>query len=95
MLDRGVVVELDRGIEGFVPVNKLTTDNIKVPSEAFKIGDEIPAVITEIDQSGRKLFLSTVDYFKGREDAEVQEYLAAHQPSANTLGEAGLEEAMK
>ncbi|MGL1901864.1 MAG: 30S ribosomal protein S1, partial [Fibrobacterales bacterium] len=37
MLDRGVVVELENGVEGFIPTNKLTKDNIKVPSEAFKL----------------------------------------------------------
>ena len=95
MLDRGVVIELENGIEGFVPVNRLTTEHIKVPSEAFKIDDEIPAVVTEIDHNNRKLYLSTTDYFKSRESAEMQEYLAQHQPATNTLGEAGLEDAMK
>jgi small subunit ribosomal protein S1 len=92
MLDRGVVLELEDGMEGFIPVSKLTMDYIKVPGDAFKLGEEIPAVVTEIDHNNRKLYLSTVDYFKGREDAEVQAYLDAHQvqDSGNTLGDAGL-----
>ncbi len=81
-------------MEGFVPVNKLTTEHIKVPSEAFKIGDEIPAVVTEIDHNNRKLYLSTTDFFKSREDAEMQAYLSAHKPATNTLGEAGLDDAI-
>ena len=40
MLDRGVVVEMADGIEGFVPVSKLTAEYIKVPAD-FKVGDEI------------------------------------------------------
>jgi small subunit ribosomal protein S1 len=93
MLDRGVVVELADGLEGFVPVGKLTMDYIKVPSDAFKINDEIPAVVTEIDHNNRKLYLSTVDYFKGREDKEVQAYLDQHKvtDSGNTLADSGLE----
>ncbi len=94
MLDRGVVIELESSMEGFVPVNKLTTEHIKVPSEAFKIGDEIPAVVTEIDHNNRKLYLSTTDFFKSREDAEMQAYLSAHKPATNTLGEAGLDDAI-
>jgi small subunit ribosomal protein S1 len=92
MLDRGVVVELENGIEGFVPVGKLTTEYIKVPSDAFKVGDVVPAVVTEIDQNNRKLYLSVVDFFKSKESAELQTYLAAHKPSesGNTLGDAGL-----
>jgi small subunit ribosomal protein S1 len=95
LLDRGVVVELDNGMEGFIPTNKLTTDNIKAPSEAFQIGDEVPALVTEIDIANRKLYLSVVDYLKSKESAEVQAFLDAHQPRvSNTLGEAGLESAV-
>lgn len=94
LLDRGVVVELENGLEGFISTNKLTTDKIKVPSEAFEVNDEVPALVTEIDHANRKLFLSTVDYLEGKGDAEVQAYLNAHQPTGNTLGDAGLEEAL-
>jgi len=92
MLDRGVVVELEDGIEGFIPVGKLTTEYIKVPSDAFKVGDVVPAIVTEIDQNNRKLYLSVVDFFKNKESAELQGYLAAHKAtdSGNTLGDAGL-----
>jgi hypothetical protein len=31
-----VIVELEGGVEGFIPTSKLTTDNIRNPSEAFK-----------------------------------------------------------
>jgi polyribonucleotide nucleotidyltransferase len=37
MLDRGVVVELADGLEGFVPVSKLTAEYIKVPADAFRL----------------------------------------------------------
>jgi len=94
LLDRGAVVELEDGIEGFIPVGKLTTEYIKVPSDAFKVGDVVPSVVTEIDQNNRKLYLSVVDFFKNKESAELQTYLAAHKvgagESGNTLGDAGL-----
>ncbi|WP_297697572.1 30S ribosomal protein S1 [uncultured Fibrobacter sp.] len=90
MLDRGVVVELADGIEGFIPVSKLTTEYIKVPADAFKVGDEVPATVTEIDQNNRKIFLSVVDYFKSRESAELKAWMDAHKPgeSGTTIGEA-------
>lgn len=94
LLDRGVVVELENGLEGFISTNKLTTDRIKVPSEAFEVGDALPALVSEIDHTNRKLFLSVVDYLDGKGDAEVQAYLSAHQPTGATLGEAGLEDAL-
>ena len=90
MLDRGVVVELNDGIEGFIPVSKLTAEYIKVPADAFKVGDEVPAVVTEIDQNNRKIYLSVVDYFKNRESAELKAWMDSHKPgeSGTTIGEA-------
>ena len=90
MLDRGVVVELADGIEGFIPVSKLTAEYIKVPADAFKVGDEVPATVTEIDQNNRKIFLSVVDYFKNRESAELKAWMDSHKPgeSGTTIGEA-------
>ena len=90
MLDRGVVVELNDGIEGFIPVSKLTAEYIKVPADAFKVGDEVPAVVTEIDQNNRKIYLSVVDYFKNRESAELKAWMDSHKPGENgtTIGEA-------
>ncbi len=79
LLDRGVVVELDDGLEGFVPVSKLATEYIKVPADAFKVGDEIPAVVTEINVDDRKLYLSVADYFKGN-DADLSAWQEAHKP---------------
>ena len=87
LLDRGAVVELPNGVEGFIPMSKLTTDNIRHPSEAFKADDVVPAVVTEIDVNARKMTLSVVDYFKNKEDAEWRTYLEAHKPQATTLGD--------
>lgn len=90
LLDRGVVAELPNGIEGFIPVSKLTAEYIKVPADAFKVGDEVPAVVTEIDQNNRKITLSVVDYFKNRESAELQAWMDSHKPgeSGTTIGDA-------
>jgi len=87
LLDRGAVIELANGVEGFIPISKLTTDSIKHPSEAFKVGDKVPAVVTEIDVNARKMTLSVVDFFKNKEDSEWKSYLEAHKPKPITLGD--------
>ncbi|MBP5246263.1 MAG: 30S ribosomal protein S1 [Fibrobacter sp.] len=89
LLDRGVVVELPNGLEGFIPVSKLTAEYIKVPADAFKVGDEVPAAVTEIDQNNRKIYLSVVDYFTNRESAELKAWMDSHKPGENgtTIGE--------
>lgn len=89
LLDRGVVVELEDGLEGFIPVSKLSAEYIKVPADAFKVGDEVPASVTEIDPDNRKLYLSVTDYFKNRESAELSAWMDSHKPGENgtTLGD--------
>jgi len=82
LIERGAVLELNRGFEGLVPVSKLGTEYIKIPAEAFKIGDEVPAVVTELNHSQRTIYLSTADYFKNHSE-EQNDWKAAHRPGMN------------
>ncbi len=61
LLDRGVVLELEEGIEGFVPLSKLTEEQIRVPAEAFRVGQTLKATVVEHDVETRKLTLSCID----------------------------------
>jgi small subunit ribosomal protein S1 len=88
LLERGVIAEVAGGLEGFIPTSKLTSENLRNPADAFKVGDEVPAAVIEVDASSRKLTLSVIDYFKNKEDAEWKTYLAAHKPSPTTIGDA-------
>jgi len=82
LTDRGAIVELSRSFEGIVPVSKLGTDYIKIPAEAFKIGDEIPVTVTELNHNQRTIYLSAVDYFKNHSD-ELAAWKEAHKPGMN------------
>ncbi len=87
LLDRGAVIALQDEVEGFIPNAKLSTEKIQKASDAFKIDEELPAVVTEVDFANRKISLSVVDYFKNKEDAEFQEYLKNHPIPKTTIGE--------
>jgi small subunit ribosomal protein S1 len=87
LLERGVIVEVPGGLEGFIPTSKLTTENIRNPADAFKAGDTVPAAVIESDGPARKLTLSVIDYFKNKEDAEWKAYVNAHKPTGTTLGD--------
>jgi len=59
VLDYGIFVKLEPGIEGFVYVSEMSwTHKIKNPAKFFSVGDEIEAVVTEINQPERKISLS-------------------------------------
>ena len=54
----GAFVELDEGIDGMIHVSDLSwTRKINHPSEVFKKGDEIEAVVIDIDKANQRISL--------------------------------------
>jgi small subunit ribosomal protein S1 len=78
LLDRGVIVNLPGDIEGFVPTYHLNKPDISRPSDAFAEGDELPLRVIEFDSHNRRIVLSVNAFFSGREQKDVEEYLAKH-----------------
>jgi len=73
LLDRGIVVELRQGVEGFVPVSHLLPDDIKKPAEYFSVGDHIPLKVIKMDPDNRRIVLSVRAYM---EDATAEDLAA-------------------
>jgi len=73
LLDRGIVVELRQGVEGFVPVSHLLPDDIKKPAEYFSVGDRIPLKVIKMDPDNRRIVLSVRAYM---EDATAEDLAA-------------------
>ncbi|MCK4460175.1 MAG: S1 RNA-binding domain-containing protein, partial [candidate division Zixibacteria bacterium] len=92
VLDRGVVVDLEGDLEGFVPVAQLGRKDLDDPSAAFTEGESIPLQVIEVDKNQRKVVLSVVAYYKKRERAEYEEFLTRHEPKTSTMGDAMPEE---
>jgi small subunit ribosomal protein S1 len=88
LLDRGVVVELEKDVEGFVPSNRLGKGDLEKPGNVFKEGDTLPLKVIEFDQENRKITLSVDDYFKGRERADYEDYSKKYADPGHTLGDA-------
>ena len=78
LLDRGVIVDLGDDVEGFVPTIHLGKPEISRPIDAFNEGDEIPLKVIEFDRAGKKIVLSVEAYYRGREKAELEAFLAKH-----------------
>ncbi|MFQ5608155.1 MAG: S1 RNA-binding domain-containing protein, partial [Candidatus Zixiibacteriota bacterium] len=94
-LDRGLIVELDGQVEGFVPSAQLGKKDV-APSELYSEGQQIPLAVIEFDQTARRIALSVDAYYKNRDNAELDQFLAkqAEQKGggamADALGGAGL-----
>jgi len=74
ILDRGVVVDLEDGIEGFVPLSQLGWDELENPAEVLHTGDELPLRVIEVVPSSRRIVLSVRSFFNGRPMEELQEF---------------------
>lgn len=88
VLDRGVTVELDDEVEGFVPTAQLGKSDLVNPGDSFSEGEKIPLQVIEFDRAGHKIVLSVSAYYKNREKSEYEEYLATHPTHTVTMGDA-------
>lgn len=88
MLDRGVVVDLESEVEGFVPLNQLGKKDLEKPDEAFKIGDILNLRVIEFDPTNRRIVLSVDAFFKDKDRADLEAFLANHPTVKTTMAEA-------
>lgn len=88
VLDRGVTVDLDGDVEGFVPTAQLGKPDLVNPGDVFSEGEQIPLKVIEFDRASHKIVLSVSAYYKDREDAEYQQYLTKHPTRTVSMGEA-------
>ena len=88
IIEKGVIVELPLGVDGFVPVSQLAQTQIKNIADKFKVGDTLPLKVVEFDKEAKKIVLSVVEYFKDKESKAVEQYMAEHKLPASTVADA-------
>ena len=58
LTDYGAFLELEPGIEGLVHVSEMSwTRHIKHPSEVMKVGEQVEAIVLEVDEKAHKISL--------------------------------------
>ena len=79
----GVFLELGEGIEGLIHISEM--GEVKV--DDCKSGEELEAVITNIDKKGRKISLSIKELTEISEKADVTDYMETQAIATSPLGE--------
>jgi small subunit ribosomal protein S1 len=83
LTDFGAFVEVEDGVDGLVHVSDISWNKrIKHPGEALKKGQEIEAVITNIDTENRRLSLS----IKDMEPSAWDKFINEHKPGDIVTG---------
>ncbi|UCG60289.1 MAG: 30S ribosomal protein S1 [Candidatus Zixiibacteriota bacterium] len=83
VMDRGVVVDLDNMVEGFVPTAQLGSKELTDPVGVFSEGEQIPLQVIEFERHQHKIVLSVTAYYKKRERAELDDFLTKHSSAGN------------
>ena len=78
IIDKGVIVELPDGVDGFVPVSQLSFAPVDDISSYFKIGDELPLRVVEFDKESKKIVLSVVERLRGQDESVINAFNAEH-----------------
>jgi small subunit ribosomal protein S1 len=79
IIEKGLIVELPLGVDGFVPQAQLSTSKIKNLSYCFPIGDELTMRVVEFDKENKKIVLSVLAALKEQTDEEIQSYIETHK----------------
>jgi small subunit ribosomal protein S1 len=78
IIEKGVIVELPDGVDGFVPVSQLSFAPVKNISEFFKLGDVLPLKVVEFDKEAKKIVLSAVECLRNKDKDAIDAYNAIH-----------------
>ena len=79
IIEKGLIVELPLGVDGFVPQTQLSTSKIKNLSIHFPIEDKLPLTVVEFDKENKKIVLSVIATLQTKSDEEIQEYISSHK----------------
>ncbi|MEN8192462.1 MAG: 30S ribosomal protein S1 [Bacteroidota bacterium] len=79
IIEKGVLVELPTGVDGFVPGSLLSTSRIKNLSFCFPVGTDLSALVIEFDKENKKIVLSALAALKDKSEDEITEYIKTHK----------------
>jgi len=84
--DFGIFLEIEEGIEGLIHVSEISKEKIDSPKSFAKVGDELEAVVLNVDTMERKIALSIKHLADQKEKAEVDAFLGAQKSATSNLG---------
>jgi small subunit ribosomal protein S1 len=91
LLDRGAIVDLEDGIEGFIPLSQLGIENLKKPSDSFKPGDELELKVTRVDAQAHRIILSARAWLADQDKATQESFAEQYKPNPSASEEVASE----
>ena len=80
-------MEIEEGIEGLIHVSEISKEKIETPKDFANVGDELEAVVLNVDTVDRKIAMSIKQLSTQKEKAEVDAFLGAQKTATSNLGD--------
>ncbi len=85
--DKGIIIELEGGIEGFIKASEFSREKIKDLSKFIKIGEEVTAQVIGFEMGRRQVNLSKRQYDDWVEKQKVSNFLSSQREGSIKLGD--------
>ena len=85
--DFGIFLEIEEGIEGLVHVSELSQEKLATPKGFAEVGDELDAIVLNVDVTERKIGLSIKSLQTAIEKAELEDYMGSQKEVTSNLGQ--------
>ena len=85
--DFGVFLEIEEGIEGLVHVSELSPEKLPSAKGFANVGDELEAVVLNVDTNDRKIGLSIKSLQSAVDKAELESFMGSQKEATSNLGE--------
>ncbi len=79
IIEKGVIAELELGVDGFIPASQLSPSKVKNLSLCFPIDTKLAVKIVEFDKENKKIVLSALAAMKEKTEAEIEEHINEHK----------------
>jgi len=87
LLDRGVIVDLEDGLEGFIPLSQLGIEGLKKPSDSFKPEDMLELKVTRVDTQAHRIILSVKAWLGDQDQAAQAAFQERFKPQPSAAAE--------
>ncbi len=87
LLDRGVIVDLEDGLEGFIPLSQLGIEGLKKPSDSFKAEDVLDLKVTRVDTQAHRIILSVKAWLTDQDAAAQSAFQERFKPQPSASDE--------
>lgn len=83
IIDSGMFITIENGVDGFIPLQLASKENLKSLKDKFKVGDKVKAEIVEMDKEKKKIKLSIKKIEIDSEKNEERELLEKYSTSVS------------